>query len=91
MTNDDFKYKCQLRDSLFSKIQNSQQNTIQKALLKNFAIYIYIYIYIYIIGIHSMQGWTATMRHGVTGKEAQKGFQDTENLFRKNLQLNDVC
>ena len=27
---------------------------------------------------------------GVTRKEAQKRFQDTENLFRKNLQLKDV-
>ena len=25
------------------------------------------------------------------GKKAQKWFQDTENLFRKNLQLKDVC
>ena len=43
------------------------------------------------IGIHSMQSWTATTRHGVTRKEAQKGLQDTENLFRKNLHLKDVC
>ena len=28
-----------------------------------------------------MQGWTATTRNGVTGKEAQKRLQDTENLF----------
>ena len=26
----------------------------------------------FLIGIHSMQGWTATTRHGVTRKEAQK-------------------
>ena len=38
-----------------------------------------------------MQGSTATMRHGVTSKEAQKRLQDTEKLFRKNLQLKDVC
>ena len=41
-----------------------------------------------------MQGRTATTRHGVTRKEAQKritGLHDTENLFRKNLQLKDVC
>ena len=31
------------------------------------------------------------MRHGVKRKEAQKRLQDTENLFRKNLQLKDVC
>ena len=24
-------------------------------------------------------------------REVQKGLQDTENLFRKNLQLKDVC
>ena len=38
-----------------------------------------------------MQGWTATARHGVTRKEAQKRLQATENLFRKNLQLKDIC
>ena len=38
-----------------------------------------------------MQGGTATTRHGVTRKEAQKGFQDTANLFTKNLHLKDVC
>ena len=38
-----------------------------------------------------MQGWTATTRHGVIRKEAQKGLQDTENLSSKNLQLKDVC
>ena len=27
----------------------------------------------------------------VTRKEAQKRLQDTENIFRKNLQLKDVC
>ena len=37
-----------------------------------------------------MQGSTATIRHGVRRKEAQKRLQDTENLFRKNLQLRDV-
>ena len=31
------------------------------------------------------------MRHGVTRKEAQKRLQDTENLFRNNLHLKDVC
>ena len=30
-------------------------------------------------------------RHGVTRKEAQKRLQGTENLFRKNLQLKDIC
>ena len=31
------------------------------------------------------------MTQGVTRKEAQKRLRDTENLFRKNLQLKDVC
>ena len=38
-----------------------------------------------------MQAWTATTMHEVTRKKAQKRLEDTENLFRKNLQLNDVC
>ena len=49
------------------------------------------FVCFFLIGIHSMQGWTATMRHGFTRKEAQKRLQYTENLFRKNLQLKDVC
>ena len=47
--------------------------------------------FFFLIGIHSMQGWTATTRHRVTRKKAQKRLQDTEDLFRKNLQLKDVC
>ena len=38
-----------------------------------------------------MQGRAATTRHGVTRKETQKRLQDTENQFRKNLLLKDVC
>ena len=45
----------------------------------------------FLIGIHPMQGWTATTRHGVTRKKAQKRLQDTENLSWKNLQLKDGC
>ena len=40
---------------------------------------------------YSMQGWTATARHGVTRKRITKRLQHTGNLFRKNLQLKDVC
>ena len=43
------------------------------------------------IGFHPMQGTTATTRHGVARKKAQKRLQGTENLLRKNLQLKDVC
>ena len=52
--------------------------------------YLFIYLFI-LIGIHSMQGSTATMRHGVTRKRSTKRLEHTENLFRKNLQLKDVC
>ena len=31
--------------------------------------------------------WTATTRHGVTGKRSTKRLKPTGNLFRKNLQL----
>ena len=34
-----------------------------------------------------MPDWTATARHGVTRKRNTKRLKDTENLFRKNLQL----
>ena len=42
-------------------------------------------------GIHCMQDWTATMRHGVTRKRSTKRLEHTGNLFRKNIQLKDVC
>ena len=47
--------------------------------------------FFFLIGIQFMQGWTATTSHGVTRKDAQKRLHDTENLFRKNLQLKDIC
>ena len=34
------------------------------------------------IGIHSMQGWTATSRHGVTRKRSTKKLKHTGNPFR---------
>ena len=43
-----------------------------------------------LIGVHSMQDWTATARHGVTRKRRTKRLQDTGNLFKKKLQLRDV-
>ena len=36
------------------------------------------------IGIHSMQGWTATTRHGVTRKRSTKRLKHTGNHFREN-------
>ena len=38
-----------------------------------------------------MQGRTATMRHGVTRKGSTKRLKHRGNLFRKNLQLKDIC
>ena len=45
----------------------------------------------FFIDIYSMQGWTATTRHGVTWKRITKRLKHTGNLFRKNLQFKDVC
>ena len=46
---------------------------------------------LFLLGIHSIQSWTATTRYGVTKKRGTKRLEDTGNLFRKNLQLKDVC
>ena len=48
-------------------------------------------IRIFLIGIHSMQGLTETSRHGVKRKRSTKRLKHTGNLFRKNLQLKDIC
>ena len=45
----------------------------------------------FLIGIHSIQGWRATTRHRVTRKRSTKKLKHTGNLFKKNLQLKDVC
>ena len=63
-----------------------------KVFYKLIVLFLVFFIYLFIlIGIHSMQGSTATMRHGVTRKRSTKRLEHTENLFRKNLQLKDVC
>ena len=36
---------------------------------------------IYLIGIHSIQGWTTTGRHGVTRKIRTKRLNHTGNMF----------
>ena len=43
------------------------------------------------LGIHFMQGWRATTRHEVTRKRNAKKLSHTGNIFRKNLQLKDIC
>ena len=46
---------------------------------------------LFFIRIHSMQGWIATTRHGITRKRSTTRLKHMWNLFRKNLQLIDVC
>ena len=38
-----------------------------------------------------MKDWAATIRHEVTRERSAKRLQHIGNLFRKNLQLKDVC
>ena len=55
-------------------------------------VYLKLYLeFFFLIGIHSMQGQTATTRHGVTRKRSTKRLKHTRNLFRKNLQIIGVC
>ena len=49
------------------------------------------FFFFFLIGIHSMQNWTSTTRHGVTKKGSTKRLKHTWNLFRENLQLIGVC
>ena len=46
------------------------------------------FLFYVFIGIHSMQGWTATTRQGVTRKRSTKRLKHKRNLFRKNLKIN---
>ena len=46
--------------------------------------------FFFLIGIHSMQGWTAATRHCVTRKKSTKRLKAYRNLFRKSLQLKDI-
>ena len=47
------------------------------------------YFFFFLIRILSMEGWTATTRHGVTRKSSMKKLKHTGNLFRKKPQLKD--
>ena len=51
---------------------------------------IFCYGDFFLIGIHYLQGWTATAKHWVTRKRSTGRFKHTGSLFRKNLQLKDV-
>ena len=45
--------------------------------------------FFFLIVIRPMQGWTATTKHGVTGKRSTTRLRHIGNLFRTNLQLKD--
>ena len=55
------------------------------ALKQNFC-FLFCFVFFPIV-IHSMQGGTATTRHGVSRKRSTTTSQHIWNLFRKNLQL----
>ena len=42
---------------------------------------------IFLIGIHSMQGWTTTTRHGVTRKRNSKRWRHTGNCLERTYSL----
>ena len=56
----------------------------------NFSNLISIFSFFW-IGIHSMQRWLPIQGMELQEKEAEKRLKITGNLFRKNLQLIDVC
>ena len=41
--------------------------------------------FFFLIGIHPMQGWTATTSHGVKRKKKQKILQDTDHRSKENI------
>ena len=51
---------------------------------------ILVLFFVFLIGIHSMEGWTATAGHGVTRKRSIKRLKHTGNMFRKILKLKGV-
>ena len=43
------------------------------------------FLFFFLIGIHSMQVWTATIRHGVTRKRTTKGLKHPEISLGRTL------
>ena len=56
----------------------------------NFFRYVF-HFNIFLIAAKSMQGSTATTRHGVTKKRSSRRLKHTGNMLRKDLQLKCVC
>ena len=73
---------------LFNRATASASNVLLSAGAIIFVLYSKDF---FLIGIHSMQGWAATTKHEVTRKRNTKRLRHTGNLFRKNIQLKDVC
>ena len=71
--------------------QSSHQVVLNRGHLERKHGHLAIAPYFFLIGIHSMQGWTATKRHRAARKRSAKRLKHTGNLFRKNLQLIGVC
>ena len=78
--------------ALFYYFLKTYDNSFLKVFIISQLIFIIFqsFCFFFLIGIHSMQGWTATMRHGVTRKRSTKRLEHTGNLFRKNLQLKNM-
>ena len=64
--------------------------TVTKIIVSNYQVPSLVEAYLW-GGIHSIQDWTATTRHGVTGKSNTKRLKHTGNLFRKSPHLIGVC
>ena len=46
---------------------------------------LFLLLFFFLLGIHSMQGWTATTRYEVTRKRNTKRLRHTRNMSRKSL------
>ena len=94
---DFFRRGCSfyIKTELKSEIFNNKKKFINKNVFlwqKRVPLFTHqmLFFFFFCIGIYSMQGWTATTRHGATRKRNTKRFRHTGNLFRKNLQSKDV-
>ena len=57
--------KFKKRPWLFVKLNFGELHDLKLSVL-------HLFDYFFFIGIHSMQGWTATERHGIGEKQAQE-------------------
>ena len=85
------------RKAIYNRVFSSKKNDLESPLKKRKNQVYYqenrqkiLHIF-FLIGIHSMQGWTTTARHGVARKRSAKRLKHPGNLFRKSLQLIGAC